>query len=174
MHLTIDEHFKGMIGERMSIGNALKPIDRKIAELDEHIKQSGVYQQYESYKKKHDMLNAEHKKLSKEKGFGAKGKSQKALDTANHYYETNRMEITLCTTAERHLKANKNSEGKIPLPDWKAERERLTAERNKLNVRYQKLKAETAKVERIRSNIYSITSAERRREQPQRSHSMEL
>ena len=170
----MDEHFKGMIGERVSIGNQLKPIDKKIAELDEHIKQSGIYQQYESYKKKYDKLNAEHKKLSKETGFGAKRKAQNALDTANHYYETNRMEITLCQVAERHLKANKNSEGKIPLPDWKAERERLTAERNKLNVRYQKLKTETAKVERIRSNIYSITSAERRRTEPQRSHGIEL
>jgi len=95
---ALDEHFKGMIHERENIGNALKPIDRKIAELDEHIKQSGIYQQYESYKKKHDKLNAEHKKLSKEKGFGAKCKAEKALETANHYYETNRMEITLCTT----------------------------------------------------------------------------
>jgi len=170
----LDEHFKGMIHERESIGNALKPIDRKIAELDEHIKQSGIYQQYHSYKVKYDKLNTEHKTLAKAKGFGAERKAQKALDTANAYHENNRMEITLCTAAERHLKANKNSEGKIPLPTWKAEREKLTAERNKVNQRYQKLKADTAKVERIRSNIYSVTSAERRREQPQRSHGMEL
>jgi len=170
----LDDYFGGMIGERVSIGNQLKPIDNRLKELDEHIKQSGIYQQYESYKKKYDKLNAEHKKLSKETGFGAKKKTQNALDTANQYYETNRMEITLCTTAERHLKANKDSDGKIPLPSWKAERERLTTERNKLNVRYQKLKAETAKVEKIRSNIHSVTSAERRREQPQRSHGLEL
>jgi len=98
----LDDYFGGMIGERVSLSNALKPIDKKLAELDEHIKQSGIYQQYESYKKKHDKLAAEHKKLLKETGFGAKRKAQNALDTANQYYESNRMEITLCTTAEHH------------------------------------------------------------------------
>ena len=170
----LDDCFGGMIKERVRIGNELKPIEKRLELLDEHIKQSGIYQQYHSHKTKYDKLKAEHKKLSKETGFGAKRKAQNALDAANHYHETNRMEITLCTAAERHLKAHKNSEGKIPLPDWKAEREKLTAERNKLNARYQKLKTETAKVEKIRSNIYSVTSADRRREQPQRSHSMEL
>jgi len=170
----LDDKFKSMISEQSRISNELKPIDKKLAELDEHIKQSGIYQKYHSYKAKYDKLNAEHKTLSKEKGFGAWRKAQKALDAANHYYETNRMEITLCTTAERHLKANRNSEGKIPLLTWKAEREKIAAERNKLGVRYQNLKAETAKAEKIRSNIYDVMSAERRREQPQRSHGLEL
>jgi len=47
--------------------------------------------------------------------------------------------------------------------------EKLAAEKGKLNQQYQNLKTETAKVERIRSNVYDIMSAERRREQPRRA-----
>jgi hypothetical protein len=38
---------------------------------------------------------------------------------------------------------------------------------------HQQLKANTAAVEKIRSNIYDITSEERRRTQPQRVQGME-
>jgi len=61
-----------------------------------------------------------------------------------------------------------------PITKWKAERDKLTANKKQLNTEYQKLKTDTAQVKKMRSRVYDITSAERRREQPQRSHGMEL
>jgi len=66
-----------------------------------------------------------------------------------------------------------NGKDKIPLPTWKAEREQLTAERNKLNQQYQNLKTETAKVEKIRSNVYDIMRAETRKTQRTRAQDID-
>jgi len=60
-----------------------------------------------------------------------------------------------------------------PITKWKAERVEKTAEVKQLNTEFQKLKADTAKVEKMRSSIYDITSAERRREQPHKSQDID-
>jgi len=53
------------------------------------------------------------------------------------------------------------------------ERESLNADLKRLNLDYKKLKDDTAKVEKIRSNVYDIMSAERRREQPRRAQDID-
>gem|GEM_PF-5988500 len=106
-------------------------------------------------------------------GFGAERKAQKAQDAADQYFETYRQKITLCQAAERHLKDTLNGRDKIPLPAWKAERDKLNAERKQLDVEYKKLKADIATVEKIRSNVYDVVSAERRRIEQQRAKGME-
>ena len=144
----LDKKLQDMIGERLKIGDELKPIDRRLKVLDEHIRQAGLYREFASINKLY--------------------KQQKPKQQAD-FYETHRRELTLYEAAERYIKAHLNGRDKIPLPTWKSERERLTVERGKLNQQYQNLKTETAKVERIRSNVYDIMSAERRREQPRRA-----
>jgi len=88
------------------------------------------------------------------------------------------MEITLCQAAERYLKEVMQKHfdpAKLPpITKWKDDRQKLTTEKQQLNMEYQKLKADTAQVEKMRSRVYDITSVERRREQPQRSHGMEF
>ena len=78
-----------MIGRQQSIRDKLKPIDRRLKTLDEHIKHSGNYKAYRGKKAQYDKLYAQYKTLKKEKGFGAERKAQKALNTANEYYENN-------------------------------------------------------------------------------------
>lgn len=56
---------------------------------------------------------------------------------------------------------------------WKAERDKLTAERQQLSRRYSALKDEAKEVEQIRKNVYSILREEIRREQPTRKQDME-
>jgi hypothetical protein len=80
----------------------------------------------------------------------------------------------ICQAAERYLKGTLNGRDKIPLPAWKTEREKLIAEKNQLFREHQKLKADTAAVEKIRSNIYDVVSVERRRAEPQRAQGLEL
>jgi len=142
----LDNKLQSMIGERLRIGDELKPIDRRLKVLDEHIRQSEIYR--------------EHTKINR------LYKQQKPKDK-DRFYETHRRELTLYESAERYIKAHLNGRDKIPLPTWKAEQTKLTADRQRLNLQYQNLKTETAKVERIRSSVYNIMSAERRREQSQ-------
>jgi len=136
----------------MRIGNELKPIDRRLKVLDEHIKQAEYYREFANINRLY--------------------KQQKPKHQAD-FYETHRRELTLYEATERYIKAHLNGRDKIPLPTWKAEREKLTADKQRLNLQYQNLKTETAKVERIRSNVYDIMSAERRREQPQKSQDID-
>jgi len=174
----LDDYFKGMIGERLRIGNELKPIQRRLDTLDEHIKQAEIYKQYRSYKARYDSLYAEYTTAQKAQGFFTERKAKKALDTANEYYEANRMEISLCQAAEKYLREamQKHFDPKKlpPITKWKAEREKLIPKKNRLNREYQILKTDTAEVEKIRSNVYDIVSAEKRREQPHRAKGMEL
>lgn len=54
----------------------------------------------------------------------------------------------------------------IPLKAWKAEQEKLTAERKELSRRYLALKDEVKEAERIRKGVYAILREENRKEQP--------
>ena len=49
-----------------------------------------------------------------------------------------------------------------PIAKWQAERESLNADMKRLNLEYMKLKDDTAKVEKIRSNVYDILQSESR------------
>ena len=42
----LDEKFKSMIGEQMDIRDKLKPIDRRLKTLTEHIEQADIYLKY--------------------------------------------------------------------------------------------------------------------------------
>jgi cell division protein FtsB len=59
------------------------------------------------------------------------------------------------------------------LPTWKAEHEKLTAERNRLNQRYHALKDEVKEVEKIHRNVYDILREETREAQRTRTQGME-
>jgi len=99
------------------------------------------------------------------------------MSLANEYYETYRPQIALYESAERYLKnvlqGHFDAKKLPPITKWKAECDKLTAERNRLNREYVSLKNDTAAVEKIRSNVYDIISEERRRTQPQRTQDME-
>ena len=60
-----------------------------------------------------------------------------------------------------------------PISEWQVERDKLTAERGKLNQRYHALKDEIAEAEQIRKSVYSIVRQEERERQPRRAQDME-
>ena len=148
----LDDKLKSMISKQFAIRDELKPIEQRLKTLDEHIKQADIYREYRPFKQKYNQQKPKHQE---------------------QYYETYRRELTLYEAAERYIKGVLNGRDKIPLPTWKTEREKLIAERKQLDVEYKQLKADTAAVEKIRSNVYDIISDERRRTQPQRAQDME-
>ena len=174
----LDDCFKDMIGRQQDIRDKLKPIDRRLKTLDEHIRHSGNYKGYRAQKAQYEKLYAQYETLKKATGIGAGRKAQKALDTANEYYETHRNEITMYEKAEQYLKgvlqAHFDPKKLPPVSKWQAERDKLTAERSKLNQRYTALKDEVKEAEQIRKSVNDIMREENRREQPTRKHDMEL
>jgi cell division protein FtsB len=83
------------------------------------------------------------------------------------------MELTLYQAVERHIKGVLNGRTKIPLPAWKAEREELTAKRNRLNQRIYALKDEVKEVDKIHRNVYDILREETREAQRTRAQDVD-
>ena len=148
----LDDKLKSMIGKQFAIRDKLKPVERRLKDLDKHIEQADNYLKYKPFNDKYKQQKPKHKE---------------------QYYETYRAEITLFESAQKYLSGVLNGRTTMPLKAWKAEREKLTADKNQLNREYVSLKNDTAAVEKIRSNVYDIISEERRRTQPQRTQDME-
>jgi len=88
------------------------------------------------------------------------------------FYEAYRMELTHYEAAARYLDGVMNGRTGIPLKAWKAEQEKLTAERKELSRRYLALKDEVKEAEQIRKGVYSILREENRNAQP--THKQDL
>jgi hypothetical protein len=174
----MDKCFADMIGKQQDIREKLKPIDRRLKTLDEHLRHSGNYKGYRGNKAQYEKLYAQYEATKKAGGFGAERKAQKALAAANDYYETHRNEIAMYDKAEQYLKGvlqeHFDPKKLPPIKKWKAEIERLTAERGKLNQRYYALKDEVKEAEQIRKSVYSIMRQEQQERQPRRARDMEL
>lgn len=83
------------------------------------------------------------------------------------------MELTHYEAAGRYLDGVMNGRTGIPLKAWKAEQEKLTAERKELSRRYLALKDEVKEAEQIRKGVYSILREENRKEQPAHKQGLE-
>jgi tRNA nucleotidyltransferase/poly(A) polymerase len=87
----------------------MKPIERRLQVLPEHIKQAGYYLEFRD-------IYREYKQLKRPK-------KQEAFRDDYH------REITLYEAADRYLRQHLNGRNEIPLKSWKEELERLTAEK---------------------------------------------
>ena len=61
-----------------------------------------------------------------------------------------------------------------PVAKWKAETEKVTAERSGLNRQYNALKDEVKEAEQIRKSVYSILRQEQREQSVTKKREMEL
>jgi len=174
----LDDCFGSMIGRQQGIRDKLKPLDRRLKTLDEHINQSGNYKAYRGKKAQYEKLYAQYATLTKTTGFGAERKAHKALNTANEYYEIYRTEIAMYDNAEKYLKdvlqTHFDPKKLPPIAKWKAEIEKLTAERSGLNQQYNALKDEVKEAEQIRKSVYSIMRQEQREQQQRKARGVEL
>jgi hypothetical protein len=142
------------------VGDKLKPVERRLKTLDEHIRHSENFKACRPIKARYDKLYAEYQALEKASGLFAERKARNALDAANEYYESNRMEITLYEAAERYLKdvlqARFDPKKLPPITKWKEERTAKTAEKGKLEQEYMRLKDEIREVEIVRKAAEQI------------------
>ena len=147
----LTEKMAGMFGEQREISEKLKPIDRRLKTLDGHISNAEKYLKYREVYGKYRRQPP---------------KKQEA------FYEAYRMELTHYEAAGRYLDGVMNGRTSIPLKAWKAEQEKLTAERKELSRRYLALKDEVKEAEHIRKGVYAILREENCKEQP--THKQDL
>lgn len=140
-----------MFSEQREISEKLKPIDSRLKTLDGHISNAEKYLKYREVYGKYRRQPP---------------KKQEA------FYEAYRMELTHYEAAGRYLDGVMNGRTGIPLKAWKAEQEKLTAERKELSRRYLALKDEVKEAEQIRKGVHSILREENRKEQP--THKQDL
>jgi len=171
------EKLETMTDKQFSIREELKKVERRMATLDEHIRHSGNFKGYRGHKAQYEKLYAQYQTIKKAGGFGAERKAQKALDTANEYHETYRTEIAMYENAEKYLRDVLQGHFDIkklpPITKWQAEREKLTADKKRLDRQYTELRNETAAVEKIKRNVDDILREETRERQPRRAHDID-
>lgn len=134
----LSEKVNAMRGEFNTVREKLKPVERRLKTLDEHILQADNY-------KKHKAIHRQYMALKPK---------QQAV-----FYDNHASEIILYESAEKYLKAHLNGQNKIPLPAWRAEHEKLTAEKNGLYREFYRQKDEVRKVEIIQKAAEHIVRA---------------
>ena len=138
----------------------LKPVERRLKTLDEHIKQAENYKKYRAVSRCYNELYSEYQSAQNATGLFAKGKAQKALDFANNYYESNRAELTLFNAAERYIEdvmQERYDPKKLPpITKWKAEFKSLSADKDLIYREYYSLKDEVKGVEKVRRQVEGI------------------
>jgi transcriptional accessory protein Tex/SPT6 len=104
----LQEKLKSMYSKNDILMMKMKPLERRLRELPEHIKQAGYYQEFRD-------IYREYKQLKRPK-------KQEAFRDSCH------REITLYEAADRYLRQHLNGRNEIPVKSWKEELERLIAE----------------------------------------------
>ena len=141
-----------MYGRQREMASKLNAIDRRIKALDEHIMQAGYYLEFKPFYQKYKEV-----------------KPRKQAD----YYENNRRELALYEYAERYLKGVMNGKTGLPVNTWKAERSKLTAEKNTLYQKYYLLKEEVREAEAERRSAQNAVRREGRDRRSRLSLDME-
>jgi len=156
----LEQKVNAMHGKVQRVINDLKPVNRRIDTLKKHIRHSENYKEHRSLKRQYNKLYTEYTTARKEKGFFAEPKAQKALDTANSFYEDNRAGLTLFDAADKYLHGvlqERFDPKKLPpIVAWKQELGGKMSEKAVLDREYTALKEETQKVEQIRRSVAEI------------------
>jgi len=156
----LSAHLDTMTDKQYSIREELKKVERRLATLDEHIKHSGNYKAYRPQKAQYEKLYAQYQAIKKAGGFGAERKAQKALDAANEYRETHRIEIAMYENAEKYLRevmqGHFDPKKLPPVSKWQAEHKEKTADKQRLDVAFREVWNNTAAVEKIKRSVDDI------------------
>jgi hypothetical protein len=160
----LEKKVSAMYGKGQVIREKMKPLERRIKTLEEHLQQSEIFKTHRKVKAKYDELYSLYESARKETGVFAEHRAKKALADANAYYDVNSAGIILCQTAERYLKdvlQERFDPKKLPpITKWREELSAKTTERAALNREYLALKDETRKVEQIRRSVGEIMRSE--------------
>jgi uncharacterized coiled-coil DUF342 family protein len=174
----LEKKVREMNSELRGVRENLKKVNRRIDTLNEHIRHGENYKKYRGINAHYEKLYAQYTALKKTPGFMSEHKAQKALDTANDYFEANRMELTLYNAAEKYLRGvlqERFDPKKLPpITKWREELSAKMAEKNALHREYSKIKDKTANAEKIQRSVRDILSAGEPERARQKSRGLEL
>jgi len=129
------EKIEKMNGEFYEVSNSLKKVDRRLETLNTHLTQCDRLNQNKAVYQKYIQLNPKRR--------GA-------------FLEKHSDEIQSYREAKHYIDAVMNGRAGLPVKSWKAERDKLTAERFILCEDYYRLKDETRNVELLRKGAEKI------------------
>jgi len=179
-YADLDKMVSAMNGKANRILEDMKPVNRRIDTLKEHIRHSEYFKEHRALKRQYDKLYSEYTTAKKETGFFAERKAKKALEAANGFYEANATGLILFEAAEKYLRGvlqKRYDPKKLPPIDmWRQELGSKISEKNALNQEYQKLKEETAKVEKMQRSVKEMLHIDEPQPEriPQKSRGMEI
>jgi hypothetical protein len=174
----LERKVKSMYGRFQSVRDELKPVERRLKTLDEHLARSADFKNCRKFKRRCDELRSLCAAAKKETGLLAERKARKALEAANEYRETHRAELAMFGAAEEYLRGvlrERFDPKKLPpTTKWTEERDAKTAERAALCREYETIKAETRNVEQIRRSVADILRADSSERAPRKARGAEL
>lgn len=136
-----ERKLKAMYSELQDVRDKFKPIERRIGKLDEHIRHAENHKKYRAIYKQYQQQKPKKKAA---------------------FYEQNRSALALFESADKHLKDTLNGRTEIPMKKWKAEREKLLAEKATFNQQYKKLKVDTNHAYKIKRAVEDLLPQEPR------------
>ncbi|MDR1703646.1 MAG: MobA/MobL family protein [Clostridiales bacterium] len=153
----LDRVVRRLQSDLHAVGEDMKKTSRRIDTLEKHLEHSYNYRDYRKYNARYEKLYAEDETARKETGLFAKSRAQKALDAANDYYESHRMELTLCNAAEKYLRdvlQERFDPKKLPpIKAWEKELADKTVERQGQYRKYSRIKDNTTSADKIQRAV---------------------
>jgi DNA repair exonuclease SbcCD ATPase subunit len=139
----LQEKVKSMYDRLDDVRAKLKPVERRLDTLDEHLKQAAVLA-------KHKPIYTQYQELQRPR-------------KRNKFREEHWAEIALYESAKRYFDERMNGRATLPVKAWKDEREKLIDERNTLYQDYDLLKDETREVDLIKYSVEYLIREDVRR-----------
>jgi len=136
----LEREVRSMQSKTRAVNNELKPVERRIGTLKEHIKHGEYHREFGKVYKQYQQQKPKYQEAFREKF---------------------RREITLYEAADRYLKPVLKGHP-LNLKKWKAEFVEKTAEKGALYREYSSLKEKTQKVETIKRTVMDILRSDER------------
>ena len=131
----LDNVIKGMVSDRSALMENLKPVERRLDTLKEHLYWVEV----------HKTNRPTHKSYQKQ-----------APKKRDAFYEKNRPALTLYESSKKYLDGIMNGNKTLPIGAWEREQKELLQEKQQLTTQYNHLKNEVVQVEQIRRQVERI------------------
>jgi 4-amino-4-deoxy-L-arabinose transferase-like glycosyltransferase len=131
----LDSVIKSMVSDRSVLMENLKPVERRLDTLKEHLYWVEV----------HKTNSSVHRTYQKQPPM-----------KRDAFYEKNRPALTLYESSKKYLDSIMNGNKTLPIGAWEREQKELLQEKQQLTTQYNHLKNEVVQVEQIRRQVERI------------------
>jgi chromosome segregation ATPase len=163
----LSDALRNLSAKRQAISDKLKPVDRRIKTLKEHLMHSENFKNYRKIAAKRDALYAKYNELSKQ-GLFSKGKATEALKKAEAYdwqYLNELQDFDKAETYLRGILQSRFDPKTLPqITAWERELGGLLTAKKHIQIEYDGLNAEVKSVENIRRYAEQVMRGDEDRE----------